>query len=34
MNYGLTVVNGFLFGSGMILAAMFFKAVLHAGFCG
>jgi hypothetical protein len=31
---GLTVVNGFLFGSGMIVAAMLFKAVLHSGFCG
>lgn len=34
MNQLNQVVNGFLFGSGLILAAMFFKAVLHSGFCG
>lgn len=30
----MEIANGFLFGSGLILAAMLFKAVLHAGFCG
>lgn len=30
----MTLVNGFLFGSGLILAAMLFRAVLHSGFCG
>jgi len=34
MNYGVTVVNGFCFGSGMIVAAFLFKALLHIGFCG
>lgn len=28
-----SVVFGFLIGSGVILAAMLFRAVLHAGFC-
>ena len=27
------VLNGFLFGSGLILASMLFHAVLHTGFC-
>lgn len=30
----MKVLDGVLFGSGLILAAMFFKAVLHSGFCG
>lgn len=30
----MNVVNGFLMGTGLILAAMLFKAVLGAGFCG
>lgn len=30
----MLVVNGFLFGSGLILAAMLFKALLHSGMCG
>lgn len=34
MNALQQVANGLLFGSGMILAAMLFRAVLHAGFCG
>lgn len=34
MNYGLTFVNGVLFGSGMILAAFLMKSLLHIGFCG
>jgi hypothetical protein len=29
-----TALNGFLFGTGFILAAMLFKAVLHTGICG
>ena len=34
MQYGVQVINGFLFGSGLILAAAFFKAALKLGFCG
>ncbi len=34
MQYGIQVVNGFLFGSGFILAAAFFRAVLHMGVTG
>ncbi len=34
MNYGLTMINGLLFGSGLILAAVLFKTLLHVGFCG
>ncbi len=34
MQYVNQLVNGFLFGSGLILAAAFFKAALHLGFCG
>ena len=34
MNYGLTAVNGFLFGIGLIIAAFLMKALLHIGFCG
>jgi hypothetical protein len=34
MAYGIQIVNGFLFGSGLILAAAFFKVALHLGFCG
>lgn len=30
----MQVVNGFLFSTGFILAAMLFKAVLHTGICG
>lgn len=33
MTQVMTLVNGFLFGSGAILAAMLFKAVLGASFC-
>jgi hypothetical protein len=33
MNYGIQVINGFLFGSGLILAAAFFRAALRMGFC-
>jgi hypothetical protein len=31
---GMQVVNGFLFGSGLILAAVAFRLVFHVGFCG
>lgn len=34
MNQLNEIVSGFLFGCGMILAAMLFRAVLHSGFCG
>jgi hypothetical protein len=34
MQYGIQIVNGFLFGSGLILAAAFFKVALKLGFCG
>lgn len=34
MQYGLTVVQGFLFGIGMIVAAFVMKWVFHVGFCG
>lgn len=30
----MQIANGFLFGSGLILAAMLFRVVLHSGFCG
>jgi hypothetical protein len=30
----LQFVNGLLLGSGMITAAIVFKALFHAGFCG
>jgi hypothetical protein len=34
MNQGMTVVNGFLFGTGLILASVVFKILFHVGFCG
>ncbi len=34
MNFGVTVLNGFCFGTGMIVAAFLMKALLHIGFCG
>jgi hypothetical protein len=34
MNFGIQVVNGFLFGVGIILAAAFMKIALHLGVCG
>lgn len=34
MNFGISVVNGFCFGTGMIFAAFLCKALLHIGFCG
>lgn len=33
MQYGVQVVNGFLFGSGLILAAAFFRVALHMSLC-
>lgn len=34
MNSLMKVADGLCFGSGLILAAMLFRAVLHTGFCG
>jgi hypothetical protein len=34
MNYGVQLVNGFLFGTGLILAAAFMRVALHMGVCG
>lgn len=34
MEYGKQLLIGFMFGSGLILAAAFFKVALHLGFCG
>ena len=34
MEFGKQIINGFAFGTGLILAAAFFRAVLHIGFCG
>lgn len=34
MNYGIQVINGFLLGTGMIIAAFVFKSLWHIGFCG
>ncbi len=34
MQFGIQVFNGFLFGSGVILAAAFFRAALHLSVCG
>jgi hypothetical protein len=34
MNYGLQVINGFLWGTGLIIAAFVFKYVFHTGLCG
>lgn len=34
MQFGVSIVNGFCFGVGMILAATFCKVALHIGFCG
>jgi hypothetical protein len=33
MNFGLQVINGVCFGSGLIIAAVLFKVLLHVGFC-
>ncbi len=34
MQFGIGVVNGFVFGLGMILAAFVMRFVFHIGFCG
>lgn len=34
MNLGVKVIEGFLFGSGFIIAAFLFKSLLHIGLCG
>ncbi len=34
MEFGRSIINGFCFGVGMVLAAAFLKATLHIGFCG
>ncbi len=34
MNELMQVANGFLWGSGLILAAVVFKLLFHVGFCG
>ena len=31
---GMGIVNGFCFGSGLILAALVFKLLFHVGLCG
>lgn len=33
-NMGMQIVNGFLFGSGLIIASFVFKFIFHIGFCG
>lgn len=33
MTYGLQVVNGFLFGTGLILASAMMKVLFHFSFC-
>jgi hypothetical protein len=34
MNFGIQVINGFLMGIGLIVAAFLMKALLHIGWCG
>lgn len=34
MNYGIQIVNGFLFAIGAILGAAFMHIALHMGVCG
>lgn len=34
MNQAMTIVNGFCFGTGMIVAAFVMKFIFHVGFCG
>ncbi len=34
VNTGMQVVHGFLFGIGLILAAVLMKALVQVGFCG
>lgn len=33
MEYAMQIVNGFLFGTGLILASAAMKAVFHFSFC-
>jgi hypothetical protein len=34
MNTGMQIINGLLFGVGLILAAFLMKSLLSIGFCG
>ena len=34
MAYGIQIVNGFLFGAGIVLAAAFMRVALHLSVCG
>ncbi len=34
MNFGISALQGFCWGIGMILAAFLMKSLLHIGFCG
>lgn len=34
MSYGLQVINGFLFGLGLIVVSFVMKFIFHVGFCG
>ncbi len=34
MQFGIGIVNGFVFGVGMIAAAFVMRFVFHVGFCG
>lgn len=34
MSAGITVMNGFLFGTGVLVAVVVFKLLFHSGLCG
>lgn len=34
MQFGVSVISGFCWGIGMIIAAFLMKSLLHIGFCG
>lgn len=34
MNVPVTIANGFLFGTGLLLAVVVFKLLFHTGLCG
>lgn len=34
MNYAIQIVNGFLFGVGLVLAASAMRVAFHLGICG
>ena len=34
MTFGIQVINGFLFGLGLIIVAFVMKYLFHIGFCG